>query len=48
VNWTNSVPIELLLGLALLGFLVWELRNLRRTQRIDREKAREAEPKALE
>jgi hypothetical protein len=38
----------LVFGLAVLGFLIWELRNLRRTQRIDREKARQTEAKPPE
>jgi hypothetical protein len=48
VNWPGGVPIELVFGLALLAFLVWELRSLRRTQRLDREKAREAETRPPE
>ncbi len=44
MNWPSGVQWEWAIGeFAVLGFLVWELYRLRRTQRRDREKAREAE-----
>jgi hypothetical protein len=45
MNWPVGVQWEWAVGeLAVLGFLIWELRSLRKTQRLDREKAaREAE-----
>ena len=39
---------ESVIAFLVLGFLVWELRSLRRTQRADREKARQAEAKPPE
>nr|WP_294554772.1 hypothetical protein [uncultured Rhodopila sp.] len=39
---------ESAIAFLVLGFLVWELRNLRRTQRADRERARDAEAKPPE
>nr|WP_294528647.1 hypothetical protein [uncultured Rhodopila sp.] len=39
---------ESVIGVLVLGLLVWELRSLRRTQRADREKARQAEAKPPE
>jgi hypothetical protein len=38
MNWEWALG-----GPVLLGLLFWELSRLRRTQRIDREKARQAE-----
>jgi cytochrome c-type biogenesis protein CcmH/NrfF len=39
---------ESAIAFLVLGFLIWELRSLRRTQREDREKARQAEAKPPE
>ena len=42
MNWPSGVQWEWAIGeFAVLGFLFWELYRLRRTQRRDREKARE-------
>ena len=43
MNWPSGVQWEWAIGeFAVLGFLFWELFRLRRTQRLDREKARGA------
>ena len=43
MNWPSGVQWEWAIGeFAVLGFLFWELYRLRRTQRLDREKARDA------
>ncbi len=43
MNWPSGVQWEWAIGeFAVLGFLIWELVRLRRTQRQDREKARKA------
>jgi hypothetical protein len=43
MNWPSGVQWEWAIGeFAVLAFLIWELVRLRRTQRRDREKAREA------
>jgi hypothetical protein len=43
MDWPSGVQWEWAIGeFAVLGFLFWELYSLRRTQRIDREKARAA------
>jgi hypothetical protein len=39
---------ESAIAFLVLGLLIWELRSLRRTQRADREKARQAEAKPPE
>ena len=39
---------ESAIAFLVLGFLIWELRNLRRTQREDLEKTRQAEVKPPE
>ena len=40
MSWPSGVQWEWAIGeFAVLGFLVWELVKLRRTQRLDREKA---------
>lgn len=42
MNWPSGVQWEWAIGeFAVLGFLFWELFSLRRTQRRDREKARQ-------
>jgi hypothetical protein len=44
MNWPSGMQWEWAIGeFLVLGFLVWELRNLRRTQRRDREKLQQAE-----
>jgi cytochrome c-type biogenesis protein CcmH/NrfF len=48
MSMPNGGQWEVAIGLLVLGFLVWELRSLRRTQREDREKARQAEAKPPE
>ena len=43
ISWPSGVQWEWAIGeFAVLGFLVWELFSLRRTQRRDRRKAAEA------
>jgi hypothetical protein len=52
MNWPSGMQWEWAIGeFAVLGFLFWELRRLRRSQRQDRERARgaaEAEPAVRE
>ncbi len=44
MNWPQGAQWEWAIGeVALLAFLFWELYSLRRTQRRDREKARQIE-----
>jgi hypothetical protein len=45
MNWPHGVQWEWAIGeLALLGFLIWELCSVRRTQRQDREKTKQSPP----
>jgi hypothetical protein len=44
LNWPSGVRWEWAIGdFLVVGFLIWELRSLRRTQRRDREKLQHAE-----
>jgi cytochrome c-type biogenesis protein CcmH/NrfF len=48
MNLPGGGQWESAIAFLVLGFLIWELRNLRRTQRQDREKAQQAEAKPPE